>query len=78
MLQEVIDALTRQRERQRLGEAVYKGTMVVAGRKSATDSLFDATIATFENDAGSTIKKTPADSLSLMRCARASRVLRKP
>jgi argininosuccinate synthase len=31
---------------------LYKGNVVVAGRKSETDSLFDATIATFEDDAG--------------------------
>jgi argininosuccinate synthase len=31
---------------------LYKGNVIVAGRKSETDSLFDATIATFEDDAG--------------------------
>ncbi|MGQ0657061.1 MAG: argininosuccinate synthase [Chromatiales bacterium] len=31
---------------------LYKGSVTVAGRKSVTDSLFDATIATFEEDAG--------------------------
>ena len=31
---------------------LYKGNVVVAGRKSKTDSLFDASIATFEDDAG--------------------------
>ena len=31
---------------------LYKGNVSVAGRKSATDSLFDASIATFEDDAG--------------------------
>ena len=31
---------------------LYKGSVSVAGRKSAADSLFDATIATFEDDAG--------------------------
>ena len=31
---------------------LYKGNVVVSGRKSETDSLFDATIATFEDDAG--------------------------
>jgi argininosuccinate synthase len=31
---------------------LYKGNVVVAGRKSETDSLFDASIATFEDDAG--------------------------
>jgi argininosuccinate synthase len=31
---------------------LYKGNAYVAGRKSVTDSLFDASIATFEDDAG--------------------------
>ncbi|MGI9228563.1 MAG: argininosuccinate synthase [Gammaproteobacteria bacterium] len=32
---------------------LYKGNVIVLGRKSAGDSLFDADIATFEDDAGS-------------------------
>ncbi|MFO7857415.1 MAG: argininosuccinate synthase [Ectothiorhodospiraceae bacterium] len=31
---------------------LYKGSVAVVGRKSETDSLFDARIATFEDDAG--------------------------
>ncbi|MBI3562604.1 MAG: argininosuccinate synthase [Gammaproteobacteria bacterium] len=31
---------------------LYKGNVIVTGRKSTTDSLFDASIATFEDDAG--------------------------
>jgi len=31
---------------------LYKGNVLVAGRSSKTDSLFDSTIATFEDDAG--------------------------
>jgi argininosuccinate synthase len=31
---------------------LYKGNVMVVGRKSETDSLFDAAIATFEEDAG--------------------------
>ncbi|RJQ48393.1 MAG: argininosuccinate synthase [Gammaproteobacteria bacterium] len=31
---------------------LYRGNVTVVGRKSATDSLFDASIATFEEDAG--------------------------
>lgn len=31
---------------------LYKGNVIVAGRKSETDSLFDVNIATFEDDAG--------------------------
>lgn len=31
---------------------LYKGNVMVVGRQSATDSLFDAAVATFEDDAG--------------------------
>ncbi len=31
---------------------LYKGTVIVVGRESASDSLFDPTIATFEDDRG--------------------------
>ncbi|MCU0842485.1 MAG: argininosuccinate synthase, partial [Thiobacillaceae bacterium] len=31
---------------------LYKGNVIVAGRDSRTDSLFDPGIATFEDDAG--------------------------
>lgn len=31
---------------------LYKGNVMVVGRKSETDSLFDASIATFDEDAG--------------------------
>ena len=31
---------------------LYKGNVTVVGRDSKTDSLFDPTIATFEDDAG--------------------------
>jgi argininosuccinate synthase len=31
---------------------LYKGNVIVVGRKSDSDSLFDATIATFEEDKG--------------------------
>jgi argininosuccinate synthase len=31
---------------------LYKGNVIVVGRDSKTDSLFDPTIATFEDDAG--------------------------
>ncbi len=31
---------------------LYKGNVIMAGRKSDKDSLFDATIATFEDDKG--------------------------
>ena len=31
---------------------LYKGNVILAGRKSDSDSLFDERIATFEEDAG--------------------------
>ena len=31
---------------------LYKGTMMVVGRESATDSLFDMKISTFDDDGG--------------------------
>jgi len=31
---------------------LYKGNVILVGRKSETDSLFDERIATFEDDAG--------------------------
>ena len=31
---------------------LYKGNVIVAGRKSEKDSLFDEKVATFEDDAG--------------------------
>ncbi len=51
MLQAAIDASQRTVN----GEVrlkLYKGNMIVVGRRSETDSLFDANIATFEDDAG--------------------------
>jgi argininosuccinate synthase len=31
---------------------LYKGNVIVVGRESSTDSLFDENIATFEDDGG--------------------------
>jgi argininosuccinate synthase len=42
--QEVVNGVVRMK--------LYKGNAYVAGRRSETDSLFDASIATFEDDAG--------------------------
>ena len=42
--QEVVNGVVRMK--------LYKGNAYVVGRKSDSDSLFDATIATFEDDAG--------------------------
>jgi argininosuccinate synthase len=51
LLQELIDASqTRINGKVRL--KLYKGSVILVGRQSETDSLFDARIATFEEDAG--------------------------
>ena len=50
MLQQMIDA-TQATVNGVVRLKLYKGNVMVAGRKS-DDSLFDATIATFEEDAG--------------------------
>jgi argininosuccinate synthase len=51
LMQELIDASQRSVNGV-VRLKLYKGTVTVAGRKSERDSLFDATIATFEDDAG--------------------------
>ncbi len=51
MMQEMIDA-SQQRVNGQVRIKLYKGNVTVVGRKSDTDSLFDAGIATFEDDAG--------------------------
>jgi argininosuccinate synthase len=44
---------------------LYKGNVIVSGRDSATDSLFDSTIATFEDDAGAYDQKDAAGFIKL-------------
>ncbi|HSW52809.1 MAG TPA: argininosuccinate synthase [Sulfuricaulis sp.] len=51
MLQEMIDA-SQATVNGVVRLKLYKGSVTVVGRKSDTDSLFDATIATFEEDKG--------------------------
>jgi len=51
MLQELIDA-SQEHVNGVVRLRLYKGNVVVEGRKSETDSLFDESIATFEDDAG--------------------------
>jgi argininosuccinate synthase len=51
MLQEMIDA-SQQTVNGVVRLKLYKGNVTVAGRKSDKDSLFDPTIATFEEDKG--------------------------
>lgn len=51
MLQELIDA-SQATVNGVVRLKLYKGNVMVVGRKSDSDSLFDASIATFEDDAG--------------------------
>ncbi|GMR20800.1 MAG: argininosuccinate synthase [Gammaproteobacteria bacterium] len=51
MMQEMIDA-SQQTVNGEVRLKLYKGNVMVVGRKSLTDSLFDPEIATFEDDAG--------------------------
>ncbi len=51
MLQSAIDQ-TQTRVNGVVRLKLYKGNVMLVGRKSETDSLFDASIATFEEDAG--------------------------
>ncbi len=44
---------------------LYKGNVSIAGRKSDTDSLFDESIATFEDDAGAYDQKDAAGFIKL-------------
>ncbi|MGB1109029.1 MAG: argininosuccinate synthase [Gammaproteobacteria bacterium] len=44
---------------------LYKGNVIVVGRKSETNSLFDETIATFEDDAGAYDQKDAAGFIKL-------------
>ncbi|NOZ54324.1 MAG: argininosuccinate synthase [Gammaproteobacteria bacterium] len=51
MMQQMIDA-SQSHVNGRVKLKLYKGNVIVLGRESTTDSLFDANIATFEDDAG--------------------------
>jgi argininosuccinate synthase len=44
---------------------LYKGNVIVIGRDSATDSLFDTSIATFEDDQGAYDQKDAAGFIKL-------------
>ena len=44
---------------------LYKGNVIVVGRDSKSDSLFDSTIATFEDDAGAYNQKDAAGFIKL-------------
>lgn len=51
-LQKLIDE-TQERVNGEVRVKLYKGNVTVVGRRSKTDNLFDASVATFEDDAGS-------------------------
>ncbi len=63
-LQVLIDH-TQQAVNGRVRVKLYKGNVIVVGRESATDSLFDPTIATFEDDAGAYDQKDAAGFIKL-------------
>ncbi len=44
---------------------LYKGNVIVVGRDSKTDSLFDPTIATFEDDEGAYNQKDAGGFIKL-------------
>jgi len=79
MLQEMIDA-SQATVNGVVRLRLYKGNVVVAGRKSARDSLFDMRIATFEEDKGATTRKTgrfyQAQCLRLRIAARLGRKIK--
>lgn len=64
MLQELIDA-SQETVNGEVRLKLYKGNVTVVGRKSTTDSLFDASIATFEDDAGAYDQKDAAGFIKL-------------
>jgi argininosuccinate synthase len=51
MLQAMIDA-SQKTVNGKVKVKIYKGNVIVVGRESATNSLFDESIATFEDDEG--------------------------
>ncbi|MDR1276965.1 MAG: argininosuccinate synthase [Candidatus Accumulibacter sp.] len=63
-LQALID-FTQQPVNGRVRLKLYKGNVIVTGRESKTDSLFDPTIATFEDDAGAYDQKDAAGFIKL-------------
>jgi argininosuccinate synthase len=64
MLQAAID-LSQQHVNGVVRMKLYKGNVYVAGRKSERDSLFDVSIATFEDDAGAYDQKDAAGFIKL-------------
>jgi argininosuccinate synthase len=78
MLQEMIDA-SQSTVNGVVRLKLYKGNVVVAGRKSAKDSLFDMRIATFEEDKGAYNQKDAEGFIKLnaLRLRIAARLGRK-
>ena len=64
MLQTMIDA-SQVHVNGKVRLKLYKGGVIVVGRESATDSLFDTTIATFEDDRGAYDQKDAAGFIRL-------------
>ena len=64
LLQQLIDA-SQQRVNGWVRLKLYKGNCLVAGRGSATDSLFDTKVVTFEDDAGAYDQKDAAGFIKL-------------
>ena len=64
MLQSMIDA-SQPAVNGEVRVKLYKGNVTVVGRRSATDSLFDPAIATFEDDAGAYDQRDAAGFIKL-------------
>lgn len=77
MLQQMIDA-SQVNVNGKVRLKLYKGNVIVAGRSSDTDSLFDESIATFEDDGGAYNQKDAEGFIKLnalrMRIAQAKRL----
>lgn len=78
LLQTMIDA-SQVHVNGRVRLKLYKGNVIVVGRESITDSLFDESIATFEDDGGAYNQKDAEGFIKLnalrMRIAAAKRTL---
>ncbi len=78
LLQTMIDA-SQVHVNGRVRLKLYKGNVIVVGRESLTDSLFDESIATFEDDGGAYNQKDAEGFIKLnalrMRIAAAKRVI---
>ena len=78
LLQTMIDA-SQVHVNGRVRLKLYKGNVIVVGRESTTDSLFDESIATFEDDGGAYNQKDAEGFIKLnalrMRIAAAKRVI---